>query len=322
MQAVTAEIGSRKPRIRKEKKLNRPPLPSREPLPPRPQWPVDVRHVIGIDFSGAELSGRTAWAADAEICDSGNRLVLARLSPLGKLAGDDHRDTVNAYLASAIGESSQTLWGIDFPFGLPIELGLGSWRKQLAYMANFAGTAKDLGRHLVQRSQSLGHSMHVRRDTDRETQTPFDCYHYRIIYQTFHGMRDVLGPIAGDRHTCVLPFQYQKFASARRWIVEACPSSTLKRLRLPHRLYKQSAGKPPTTEHQAVRKIILQAITDKSIGFIDIKPRFKRVILSDSGGDALDSVLAAVGSFTDFCTTDHSTIRRHARYALEGRVFG
>ena len=34
--------------------------------------------------------------------------------------------------------------------------------------------------------------MHIRRLTDREAKAPFDCYHYRIIHQTFYGMRDVL----------------------------------------------------------------------------------------------------------------------------------
>ena len=37
----------------------------------------------------------------------------------------------------------------------------------------------------------------IRRLTDIEEKAPFDPYHYRIIYQTFHGMRDVLGRL-GD----------------------------------------------------------------------------------------------------------------------------
>jgi hypothetical protein len=281
-----------------------------------------LRRVVGIDFSGAAMSGQTAWAAQTEVIDAGNRLVLSQLSSLGKLAGDDSRPAVNAYLVQAIRDSSDTLWGMDFPFGLPIELGLGTWHQQLKYVANFSGNAKDLGRHLVQTAQTLGHTMHVRRVTDRETQTPFDCYHYRIIYQTFHGMRDVLLPAAKHRWTCVLPFHYRRFDTAKRWIVETCPSSTLKRLKLPHRLYKQSAGKPPTESQKSIRKTILKALTHPITGFIEIKPAFQKVMLHDPGGDALDSVLAAVGSFTDFRNADHASIRRHPRYSLEGRVYG
>lgn len=281
-----------------------------------------LQRVVGIDFSGAAMSGQTAWAAETEVVDARNRLLLTRLSSLGKLAGDDSRSAVNDHLVQVISDSSETLWGMDFPFGLPIELGFGSWNQQLKYVANFSGNAKDLGRHLVQTAQTLGHTMHVRRVTDRETQTPFDCYHYRIIYQTFHGMRDVLLPVAKNRSTCVLPFHYRRFDTAKRWIVEACPSSTLKRLKLPHRLYKQSAGMPPTEDQKSIRKTILKALTDPITGFVEIKPGFQKLMLHDPGGDALDSVLAAVGSFTDFGCADHESIRRHPRYSLEGRVFG
>ena len=281
-----------------------------------------LRRVFGIDFSGAAMSGQTAWAAETEVIGDSDRLVLTRLNSLGKLAGDDSRLAVNDHLVRMISSSSETLWGMDFPFGLPIELGLGPWNHQLKYVANFSGNAKDLGRHLVQTAQALGHSMHVRRVTDRETQTPFDCYHYRIIYQTFHGMRDVLLPAAKNRSTCVLPFHYRRFDTPKRWIVEACPSSTLKRLKLPHRRYKQSAGKQPTEDQKSIRKTILKALTHPVDGFVDIKPALQKLMLHDPGGDALDSVLAAVGSFTDFVSVDHESILRHPRYSLEGRVFG
>jgi len=281
-----------------------------------------LRHVVGIDFSGAALSGLTAWAAFADVLPPGNRLRLNDIRALGKLAADDSREAVNAYLVHRIGESTDTLWGMDFPFGLPIELGLGSWDQQLRYLSRYSGTAKDFGRHLVEVAQSLGRAMHVRRDTDRETQTPFDCYHYRIIYQTFHGMRDVLGLIARDQATCVLPFQYAKIDNAKRWVVEACPSSTLKRLKLPHRLYKQSAGKPPTPEQKRVRRTILLAISAPATGFIEITGPQIRTMLNDPGGDALDCVLAAVGSFHDFSTANHSSIAMHPRYSKEGRVYG
>lgn len=281
-----------------------------------------LQRVVGVDFSGAAMSGQTAWAAETEVIGASDRLVLTRLSSLGKLAGDDSRPAVNDHLVRMIADSSETLWGMDFPFGLPIELGLGAWNQQLKYVANFSGNAKELGRHLVQTAQTLGHSMHVRRVTDRETQTPFDCYHYRIIYQTFHGMRDVLLPVAKNGATCVLPFHYPRFETAKRWIVEACPSSTLKRLKLPHRLYKQSAGKPPTESQRSIRRTILKALTHPITGFIEIKPGFQKLMLQDPGGDALDSVLAAVGSFTDFGAADHESIRRHPRYSHEGRVFG
>ena len=37
--------------------------------------------------------------------------------------------------------------------------------------------------------QALGGPLHIRRLTDSEAKTPFDCYHYRIIYQTAHNLK-------------------------------------------------------------------------------------------------------------------------------------
>jgi hypothetical protein len=60
-------------------------------------------------------------------------------------------------------------------------------------------------------------------------------------------MRDVLGPLLRHRSTAILPFHYRRLAAARRVVVETCPSSTLKRLGLPHQNYKQPAGGPLRT---------------------------------------------------------------------------
>jgi len=283
--------------------------------------PFSVAKVFGVDFSGAARSGQIAWLAETRVDASRERLRLVSLNPLGRLAGDDERSAVNQFLATAILASSAAIWGMDFPFGLPVELGLGNWTNQLRYLARDVGGAKQMGRSLVKLAQDAGHTMHVRRTTDRETQTPFDCYHYRIIYQTYLGMREVLAPIARDMTTCVLPFQYRKMKQASRLVVEACPSSTLKRLRLPHRLYKQSAGKTPTPAQVVVRSMILNSLTSAKTGFIDVSASFRRTMLHDPGGDALDAVIAAVGSYHGLRTADHDAIRRDNRYPREGRVF-
>ena len=171
---------------------------------------------------------------------------------------------------------------------------------------------------LVQATERRLGAKHIRRMTDRETQTPFDCYHYRIIYQTFHGMRDVLAPIADHNATCVLPFQYDKVdPRTKTVVVEACPSSTLKRLDLPHRNYKQSGGKPPEEKHKLVRRVILKRLAD----LVEISPHRRGVLMNNSGGDALDAILAAVGSWQGFAGTSHHDIAKHDRYPLEGRVY-
>jgi len=282
-----------------------------------------IRRVCGVDYSGAIASGKTAWWCQASVVRRrpGTRLRVDAIGSLGESVGSDHRDAVNKFLVQGIVSSDETLWGLDFPFGLPIELGLGSWSEQLRHLASHAGDAKSLGRSLVARSEAAGFGKHVRRTTDTQTKTPFDCYHYRIVYQMFHGMRDVLLPISRRNHVAVLPFQYRRLATARVIVAETCPSSTLKRLSLPHRLYKQTAGKPPTPEQIGVRRLILESLTDAVCGCVDLADEWVDTMLSDPGGDALDSLIAAVGVFQSFRLVDHAAIARDSRHPVEGCVY-
>ena len=47
----------------------------------------------------------------------------------------------------------------------------------------------------------------------------------------------------------------------------------------------------------------------------------RSVIMQDSGGDALDAVLAGLGGWRAFYCTNHAEVLRDARYSLEGRVY-
>lgn len=293
--------------------------------PKRTRRSVDpaIHTVIGVDYSGAAESGKTAWAAELaaetklKLGDDSPRFRLVSLQPLGKLAGGDDRQSVNAYLVDRISRRRQTFWGCDFPFGLPIELPIGGWAEQLSHAETFDGSAKEFGTALVEMTERVLGAKHVRRLTDRETQTPFDCYHYRIIYQTFHGMRDVLGKVVDDPNVAVLPFQYARFGRASSVVVEACPSSTLKRLGLPHQRYKQSGGKPPEKTHKKTRQVILKTVSK----YVEISPHRRRVMLRDSGGDALDAVLAGLGAWLGFARADHVSIAAHERHPQEGFVY-
>jgi hypothetical protein len=130
-------------------------------------------------------------------------------------------------------------------------------------------------------------------------------------------MRDVLGPLRGLRHTAILPFQYRRLAGARRVLVEACPSSTLKRLGLPHQNYKQPEGGPLSRTRLRTRRALLTGLA-RHVSFDD---RQRRVMMRDGGGDALGAVIAAVGASQAWLDADHRQIARHPRYPREGRLF-
>lgn len=277
---------------------------------------MKFRSVYGVDFSGAKLAGENIWIARMDLLRGAGELV--ELSRLRSLCGTAERGPVLAHLVELIGQSERALWGMDFPFGLPIEVLPDGcrWSAQLTHVREW-DDAYALGEECVRRARALGGPMHIRRTTDDDARTPFDCYHYRIIYQTYHGMRDVLSPLTRVAGTAILPFHYRRLANAKRVVVESCPGSTLKRLGLPHQNYKQPAGGPLTPKRLRTRRAILEGLTR----FVRISPSQRTVIMRNGGGDALDAVIAAVGAVHGYRNADHRAIARHPRYPREGRLY-
>ena len=282
---------------------------------------MTFKTIYGVDFSGAKLAGRNTWVARVEPRERrrGPRFELAELSCLERVCGTAEREPAMAHLVDMIASSEDALWAMDFPFGLPIEVMNGShrWPAQIQFMRDWGDGAYAVGLEFLRRAKELGGPMHRRRLTDSEVKAPFDCYHYRIIYQTFHGMRDVLGPLSRVRGTAVMPFQHRRLPRARRVLVEACPTSTLKRLRLPHNNYKQPAGGPLTPKRLRSRRAIVEGLSRH----VAIGDAHRRVIMRNGGGDALDAVIAALGGAQAWAASDHGAVARHPRYPHEGRLY-
>ncbi len=280
--------------------------------------------VYGVDFSGARLAGRNIWLARLEPTAAGAgsgvpAYRLVGLSSLERLCGTAERAPALAHLVGRIAGSEGALWALDFPFGLPVEvLDPGSvWAGQFDFLRDWGEDAYGLGLECLRRAKALGGPNHIRRLTDTEAKAPFDCYHYRIIYQTFFGMRDVLGPLLRHRRTAILPFHYRRLPSARRVLVEACPSSTLKRLGLPHQNYKQPQGGPLTLKRRRTRKVLLDGLAR----LVEVSDRDRRVMVRNPGGDAIDAVIAALGVTQAWTACDHRVVARHPRYPREGRLY-
>jgi hypothetical protein len=276
--------------------------------------------IFGVYFGGARLAGRNTWVARLEpLRRNSRRYRLASLANLEKMSGTAERAAALAWLVQHIADSQDALWALDFPFGLPVEVvdpGV-RWHAQLDLLHAWGEDAYGLGLECVRRARARGGPMHIRRLTDSEAKAPFDCYHYRIIYQTFYGMRDVLGPLRLLRRTAILPFHYRRLASARRVLVEACPASTLKRLGLPHNNYKQPEGGPLTRKRLRSRRAVLDGLA----GHVTMDAGQRRAIMRNGGGDALDAVIAALGAAQAWRDADHRGIARHPRYPHEGRLY-
>ena len=278
-----------------------------------------LERFFGVDFSGAKKAGDFIWVAELVPRARPPGLALTSLERLSSLCGTCERTAALAHLVGLVLSSERALWGFDFPFGLPVELFPAGtpWAAQFDFLREWGEDAYACGLECVRRATELLARKHVRRASDTEARTPFDSFHYRIMYQTFFGMRDVVDPLRRAVGTAVLPFEYRKLARAKRVVVECCPASVLKRVGVPHQNYKQPKGGPLARR----RKLVRHAILDWLDGEVEIGDRFRRVIMRNPGGDAMDAVIAAVGAALAVPNADHKAVSKHPRYRHEGHMY-
>ncbi len=279
--------------------------------------PSPRSRVYGIDFSGARDAGKKLWIAGG--IAEGGRLRVERCASAAEWLGvGPDRDRCLAALSGFIAQREEVAFRLDFSFGLPALLvAEGSWEE---FALVFGGRRTDPDHfsdscHEATAERWPGRK-EIKRVTDIEAQTPMSPYNRRIKYQTFHGIRDVLAPLVRDGAASVIPMQ--PGTPSKPWVLEACPSSTLRRLRLPYRGYKKGAH-PATPEQRATRKRILDGLQE-SEKLMPLDQAIRDRALGDTNGDALDSIVAAVA--TARAVSNPGTLYPSgADYAIEGYVY-
>ena len=267
----------------------------------------DLRRIVyGVDFSGAKDAGKRIWIARGIIEE--DILLVTECFRAEDLPGSgrDRQRSLRA-LREFIREQKDSIFGLDFPFGIPKALvKKESWEKfVLSFQADYTGPGE------FKTLCTLGSGgKELKRFTDLETKTPLSPYNLWLYRQTYFGIRDVLGPLIRDNTVCVLPMQ--KRLPGRAWVLEICPASTLKR----ENLSLSYKGRDET--HKAGRAKILDGI--KKTGALKIKKSaLRRTILENRGGDALDSVIAAFAIFR--AIRNGLPVDKNSPYALEGWVY-
>lgn len=140
----------------------------------------------------------------------------------------------------------------------------------------------------------------------------FVPYNLRLYRQTYFGLRDVLYPLVRDGRASVLPMQ--RAQPDRAWLLEICPASTLKR----EGMYWPYKGK--MDEHRTARASILERL--EATGTLSIPaPAVRSAVLEDRGGDALDSVIAALAAFRALRAPAFPGVEGNDAYVLEGYVY-
>lgn len=250
--------------------------------------PPARNHLFGVDFSGSSTPGDAIWITEAQLNSKGLQIADCR-SAVDRLnlSKSASRDTVYKNLHNLIKNHPSAVFGFDFPFSLPKPLidDVNSWSEHLETLNKRFGSksAKDFRQYCVGRATvKAGVSGYIRRETDWRYggQCP---YQHQLMYQTYHGQRDLLAPLIANDEARALPMQAR--AGNLPWLIEVYPAATLSKLGLYRQGYKNRPESPSRRERniEGFRKQ----------GFKISNTIAKKCREND---DAHDSLTAAVGT--------------------------
>jgi hypothetical protein len=247
--------------------------------------PVEPERVYGVDFSGSADAGENIWIAEGVVEDDGLHVVdcQSACDRFGVVA--DRADALAALTAFLSDLSSDTVVGLDFPFGLPRELvTISDWQGFLSHFPDWFTTPEELRRRCTMHAELVtdGESKQLLRRTE-EPLGALSAYDVRLQNQTFYGVRDVLRPLVTTGTATVQPMQTPSPNVTS--VIEVYPAGTLEELQLNRVKYKDN-----TDEARKRREENLDGLAEHGL---KLEPAVREPAIENSGGDALDSVVAA-----------------------------
>jgi len=259
------------------------------------------RRIFGLDFSGAVDAGRRAWLAEGRPSPDGLEILSCR--PISALPGGAvDRATALAALRSFIAGMPDAIIGCDFPFSLPrAHIETASWVEFIDGFRHADALA------FYEHCRRASGGKEPKRATDVESKTPWCAFNIRLYRQSYHGMAELLRPLVTKGKALVLPMQAP--IARLPWLIETCPASALRHFGW------RGSYKGAALGNQ--RRHILRGLTEARLLQSLRRPLQKRVI-NDSGGDALDSIIAAMA--TSQALTDIAA-GRGVGDVMEGRVY-
>jgi hypothetical protein len=240
------------------------------------------RDIFGVDFSGAKTACNKIWLSRGEV--AGTRLCILECYPLSEAnSAKLSREHCLHILLCLICSSKCSIFGMDFPFGIPFQLMQGrSWEEFIRDFPQLY-VNEDEFRDI---NRKLSGNVELKRSTDKEVKAPFCVYNLRLYRQTYYGIRDIIRPLVISDAASILPLQFLR--ADVPWLMEICPASTLKK----EGLYSPYKGKG--AKEKATREHILDRLAKKAL---DVPEDIRDKALQNSDGDALDSIIAAYSVF-------------------------
>lgn len=246
-------------------------------------------NVRGVDFSGAVEPGTSIWLTEGSWDAKTKTLTVERCQSATERFGETTRKPVLAALRTWLEAGGVT--GVDVSFGLPRPLlpAVPDWPAACRWVADEFDDVDALAMQSALKARAResdvdGIELKRRTDVVAGANSP---YSFITRYQTLHAIRDVLEPLVTGERVSVEPMAPR---NAEATLLEAYPAATLRHLGLPDKKYKNDTKYPNAPGR---RETVLDGL--RAWG-IELDEGLRPVVLKDSGGDALDSVVAAVAT--------------------------
>ena len=240
-----------------------------------------MEQILGIDFSGARDAGQKIWLT---VCIERDGALHVKSSvPAGTQFDADSRAACLRGVHAAIRRADVV--GLDVPFGLPAAVhDRESWASVASMIADNPDP-QTLQKDCVERAveTTSGEQRYLRRVTD-EDRGALSPYHWIHAAKTYYGISEVLQPLVADEAVRIEPLQDGPGTP----ICETHPTATLRDIGLPTRGYKDDTDRSRTR-----RRTIVEGLQMTPLAMHGIEDH----LLEDVGGDAIDSLLAALAAW-------------------------
>lgn len=247
---------------------------------------------IGIDIATGNKACKNSWLT--ELYYKNDSLIIEKCVSLQQLSTCKTMEEGFAWLVSYLTQQENTVIGIDASFSIPAELideaYWSSWLKGFSEKYPDASTFRQKLKTLTREKQpeaAMRQPVELKRLTDKVARTPYSPYNLRHYRQCFHTIANLLYPLAVTHQAYIWPLhQPTSYSQSAPLILEVCPASWLKAKRL-YQPYKGSS-----TEAKDQREWLLGMLSECFV--LAINNEQYTSILQNKGGDALDSLLAAL----------------------------
>ena len=260
---------------------------------------ADADRIVGVDFSASSRdAGSNTWVAEADVTDGS--LAVREVAPASEWleSGNGRESVLRGFRESLVDADPETIVGFDFPFSLPAPILVeDDWLALLERAPSLFSGPGDFQATCHRWTQLVGEG----KETQRECEAEYGglCAYNQWMYRmTYFGLVDLLWPLRLAERIAVPPFDEAPKCSGRPIIVETYPAAVLQERSIDEPGYKGSNGT------RRGRETLCESLDGLPDLTLDLGDDECERLVSNDGGDALDSILAAYGVYRGYPVED------------------